>query len=168
MKRTEKSMAGWYFLIAVIVLYAISFFISSKITMAGLKYAVNIFEKVIPIFVLIYILLVLINYYVKPQSLAKHLGEGSGLKGWTLAVVAGILSSGPIYMWYPLLNELQKHGVRNGLIAVFLYNRAVKPALLPLIIYYFGLKFTIVLTIVMIGISILQGMMIDKLMEVKS
>ncbi len=168
MKRTEKSMAGWYFLISVIILYVISFFISKKITLNGLRYTIKIFEKVIPIFVLIYVLLVLINYFVKPKSLAKHLGEGSGIKGWTIAVVAGILSSGPIYMWYPLLNELQKHGVRNGLIAVFLYNRAVKPALLPLIIFYFGLKFTIVLTIVMIGVSIIQGMMIDKFVEVKS
>jgi uncharacterized membrane protein YraQ (UPF0718 family) len=168
MKRTEKSMAGWYFLIAVIILYGISFFVNGSITISGLKYAVGIFEKVIPIFILIYVLLVLINYFVKPQQLAKHLGEGSGIKGWAIAIAAGILSSGPIYMWYPLLNEMQKHGVRNGLIAAFLYNRAVKPALLPLIIYYFGLKFTVVLTIVMIGISVIQGIIIDKFAGVKS
>ncbi|MCD6575696.1 MAG: hypothetical protein J7K73_00885 [Nanoarchaeota archaeon] len=161
-------MAGWYFLAAVIVMYIVSFFINKDVVISGLKYAVGIFEKVIPIFVLVYILLVLINYFIRPQQLAKHLGEGSGIKGWIIAVVAGILSSGPIYMWYPLLNELQKHGVRNGLIATFLYNRAVKPALLPLIIYYFGLKFTIVLTIVMVGISIVQGMIIDKFVGVKS
>ena len=168
MKRTEKSMAGWYFLISVIALYIISFFINSKVASKGLNYALKIFIKIIPIFVLIYALLVLIGLFVKPKQLAKHMGQGSGVKGWTIAVVAGILSSGPIYMWYPLLNELQKHGVKNGLIATFLYNRAVKPALLPLIIYYFGLKFTIVLTIVMIGISILQGAIIDKFVEVKS
>lgn len=168
MKRSEKSRSGWYFLLAVIALYAIAFFINSKVATSGIKYALGIFEKVIPIFVLIYILLVLINYFVKPQQLAKHLGVGSGIKGWAIAVVAGILSSGPIYMWYPLLNELQKHGVKNGLIATFLYNRAVKPALLPLIIYYFGLKFTIVLTIVMVGISIVQGILIDKFVGVKS
>jgi len=168
MKRTEKSMAGWYFLTVVLVIYAISFFINKDVVFNGLKYVIKLFEKIIPIFVLIYVLLVLINYFVKPKHLAKHLGEGSGVKGWLIAIVAGILSSGPIYMWYPLLNELQKHGVKNGLIAAFLYNRAVKPALLPLIIYYFGLKFTVVLTVVMIGVSVIQGKIIDKfVVEVK-
>jgi uncharacterized membrane protein YraQ (UPF0718 family) len=70
-------------------------------------------------------------------------------------------------MWYPLLSDLQKKGVKNSFIATFLYNRAIKPALLPLIIFYFGLAFTIVLTIVMIIASVFQGLIVEKILKNK-
>ena len=56
--------------------------------------------------------------------------------------------------------------MKNSLIAVFLYNRAVKPALIPLMIYYFGLSYLIVLTIVMIIFSIINGILVEKILEV--
>jgi hypothetical protein len=84
-----------------------------------------------------------------------------------IAISGGILSTGPIYMWYPLLNDLQKQGMRPSLIAVFLYNRAVKIPLMPLIIIYFGWIYMIVLLVVMIVVSIAQGWITEKLMEIK-
>ncbi|MCD6547559.1 MAG: hypothetical protein J7K22_03335 [Nanoarchaeota archaeon] len=165
---SEKSNVGWYFLGIVLFIYAIAFILKREIFLKAIYYVASIFSKIIPIFLLVFVLLVIINRFIKPQSLAKHLGEESGIKGWIIAIIAGIISTGPIYLWYPLLNELQKHGVRNGIIATFLYNRAVKPALIPLMIYYFGLKFTIVLTFFMILASLAQGMIIEKLVGVKS
>ena len=165
---SEKSNVGWYFLGIVLFIYAIAFILKREIFLKAIDYVASIFSKIIPIFLLVFVLLVIINRFIKPQSLAKHLGEESGIKGWIIAIIAGIISTGPIYLWYPLLNELQKHGVRNGIIATFLYNRAVKPALIPLMIYYFGLKFTIVLTFFMILASLAQGMIIEKLVGVKS
>ncbi len=44
---------------------------------------------------------------------------------------------------------LQKKGMRPALIATFLYNRAVKIPLLPLLIIYFGLTYSLVLMVVM-------------------
>ena len=165
---SEKSNVGWYFLGIVLFIYAIAFILKREIFLKAIYYVASIFSKIIPIFLLVFVLLVIINRFIKPQSLAKHLGEESGIKGWIIAIITGIISTGPIYLWYPLLNELQKHGVRNGIIATFLYNRAVKPALIPLMIYYFGLKFTIVLTFFMILASLAQGMIIEKLVGVKS
>ena len=69
-------------------------------------------------------------------------------------------------MWYPLLNDLQKQGVKNGFIATFLYNRAVKIPLLPVMILYFELKYVILLTAVMVLISVIQGLVVEKIMEV--
>jgi len=166
-KRTEKSMAGWYFLIIVLFIYIIIAFFNKNIAIEALASTFLIIKRIFFVFILVYFLLVIINYFIKPRHLTKYMGKGSGIKGWIIAIITGILSSGPIYMWYPLLNELQKQGVRNGLIATFLYNRAVKLALLPLIIYYFGLKYTIILTFVMIFVSIIQGILIDKIVEVR-
>ncbi|MEA2074619.1 MAG: hypothetical protein U9O85_02630 [Euryarchaeota archaeon] len=66
--------------------------------------------------------------------MAKYAGEGSGIKGWFLAISAGIISHGPIYIWYPLLKELRDRGMRSGLIAAFMYSRAIKIPLLPYIV----------------------------------
>jgi uncharacterized membrane protein YraQ (UPF0718 family) len=71
-------------------------------------------------------------------------------------------------MWYPLLADLKEKGLSHGLIACFLYNRAIKIPLLPLLIFYFNWQFVIVLTIVMIGASLIQGIFVNKLMEVKN
>ena len=93
------------------------------------------------------------------------MGEGSGTKGWLLSISAGILSHGPIYVWYPLLKDLRNHGMRIGLIAAFIYSRAIKIPLLPLMIYYFGFMFVVLLTIYMIIAAVIQGKIIDIVIE---
>lgn len=165
---TEKSYTGWYFLFIIIIIYLITAIVSLPTLTSALTKSGKIFMDVIPILLLIFILMVLTNYFVKTKSLIKHMGEGSGIKGWIIAVITGILSLGPIYMWYPLLNDLQKQGVRNGLIATFLYNRAVKIPLLPLLITYFGLTYSIVLMTIMIFISIIQGITTEKILRMIS
>ena len=62
---------------------------------------------------------------------------------------------------------MQKKGVRNGLVATFLYNRAVKIPLLPLMIFYFGMVYTIILTIIMMIVSVFQGLIVEKILEVE-
>ncbi len=165
MKRSEKSYSGWWFLLVVVVIYVVVFLIKPEFLMPSLNFFLSIIKKVIPVFVLVFILLVLVNCLVKPEWLIKHMGKGSGWKGWLFALLGGIVSTGPIYMWYPLLNDLQKKGARDGLLATFLYNRAIKPALLPLMVFYFGVAYVIILTVVMLIVSLLQGMLINKIME---
>lgn len=165
MKKTEKSHAGWYFLGIVIVIYAIVALFSTDLLVKSLASFWQIIKKVFWVFLLVFALLVGINYLVKPKMIVKHLGRKAGAKGWLIALVSGIISTGPIYLWYPLLNEMQKHKVRNGYIATFIYNRAIKPALLPLFIFYFGIAYTVVLTVVMLFASILQGYVVEKIVD---
>ncbi len=165
MKQTEKSYIGYYFLIVVVILYAIVFLINPIKISESLNFTIKIFKQIIPLFVIVFGLMVIINQFVTPKRISKYLGEEAGIKRWFIAIGAGIISTGPIYMWYPMLKELRKKGVNNGFIATFLYNRAVKPPLIPMIIYYFGIKFTVILTIVMIICSVIQGLIIEK--EVK-
>lgn len=164
---TEKNYSGWYFLGVVVLIYFIILLVNLKAFMSSLIFFKNILITVLPVLFLIFILIALTNYFVKPKFLIKYLGKNSGIKGWIISIIAGIISSGPIYMWYPLLNDLQKQGVKSGLIATFLYNRAVKIPLLPLLIFYFGIIYSLVLMFVMIIVSVLQGIIIEKIMEVK-
>ena len=75
------------------------------------------------------------------------------------------MSSGPIYMWYPLLSDLKKKGLNSGFIACFLYNRSIKIAILPMAILYFGWKYVLVLSVVMILMSVAQALLINKLID---
>jgi len=157
---------GWYFLGIVVLGYIATSLFKSDALMPALQFFWKVILKILPIFVLVFAIMFVINYFVTPKWLVRHLGKDGGIKTWLIAVITGIISTGPIYMWYPMLAELKEKGVRQGFIATFLYNRAVKPALIPLMIFYFGLMFMIVLTIVMVVFSIIQGKVLEKIVEV--
>lgn len=167
MRKSEKSYAGWYFLLVVILIYAVASLIKPEIAIPTLNFFVSIIKKIILVFILVFILLVAVNYFITPEKIMKYFGKKSGIKGWLFAIIGGIISTGPVYMWYPLLSDMQKRGMKTRLIAAFIYNRAIKPALLPLMILYFGVAYTAVLTVVMILLSIPHGMIVEELIEVK-
>lgn len=108
-----------------------------------------------------------LNYFFKPGTIARYLGRKSGLRGWMIAVISGILSHGPSYVWYQMLSDLRSHGARDGLIVTFIYVRAIKLPWLPLMIDYFGWLFTVVLAIVLIVAGIVQGMMMERFVKVQ-
>ena len=164
-EKKKKNYAGWWFLLVVILLYLIVGLLDQNILIKSFVFFFSIIKKIILVFVLVFILMVLVNYFVKPKKLVKYLGRNVGPRGWVISIIGGIISTGAIYMWYPLLNELQKKGMRTAYIAAFLYNRAIKLALLPLLIIYFGLTYTIVLTIVMVVASIFQGLIVEKFVD---
>ena len=107
------------------------------------------------------------NYFITPEIVIKHLKE-KGIKKWFFVIVGGILSSGPVYMWYPLLADLKSKGLEQGLIACFLYNRAIKIPVLPIAIIYFSWQYIFVLSLVMIFMSVVQGLIINHLTKSKN
>jgi len=154
---------GLYFLGFVILLYLFIFCFDFENAYNSLKASGEILIKLIPILVLVVFLMGLLNYFLKPKAISKYLGKSSGIRGWILAVSAGIISHGPIYAWYPLLKELRKQGMRQGLAAVFLYNRAIKIPLLPMMTFYFGAAFTVLLLVFTVIASLIEGKIIEML-----
>lgn len=163
---SESPKTGWYFLIISIMIFLTAIYLKPNIFIPSIKILSNTLTRIIPIFILVFIIMFITNYFITKEWLNKHLGKSSGIKSWAIAVTTGIISSGPIYMWFPMLAELKEKGVNEGLIATFLYSRAVKPALFPIMILYFGITFTIVISVVMILFSIIQGITLNKLSEV--
>ncbi len=160
-KRSKNLYYGFSFLSIVIILYLVLSFFNSEKIYRSLHVSLNIIIQILPILVLIIFLIGIINYFLKPKTVSKCLGIESGVRGWYLAITMGILSHGPIYVWYPLLKDLRDRGMRSGLVAVFLYNRAIKIPLLPVMIYYFGLGFVILLSIYMIIASVIEGKILE-------
>ncbi len=105
----------------------------------------------------VFLILFGMNLFVKSPQVARIFGKRSGFKGVVLATAAGILSTGPIYAWYPLLSEMKERGADNRLLAIFLNSRVVKPFLWPVMIAYFDLNYVLVLNFFMIAGSLVSG-----------
>ncbi len=165
--KANKKNLGLIFLGIMLITYIIAWFINPGIIIKSLDYLKSISKEICFVLVMVFLLMFCINYFVSQKTLIKLFGEGTGIKGWLIAIISGIISMGPIYMWYPLLQKLKQKGVKTRYIAAFLYNRAIKLALLPLLIMYFGWVFVIVLTFTMILASIVQGIIIERMTEVK-
>ena len=163
MRKTEKSRAGLYFFTTVVAVYVLIAFFRPEATLDSLLFSLEIFKKIIPVFGLVFLIMFITNYFVTPDIIAKYLSKSSGSKKWAIAIGGGIISSGPIYMWYPMLKQLHKKGVSYGFISAFLYCKAIKIPLMPMLSFYFGLKYMIILTVVMIVVSVIQGLMLEKI-----
>jgi len=141
----------------ILVIYTILFIVSPDKAGQAIRSSSNVFLGMIVPLVLVFFLMLLINLFLKPAAVAKFLGKGSGVKGIVLSAAAGIISTGPIYAWYPLLKDLKEKGAGESSIAIFLYNRAVKPFLLPIMVTYFGWLYIVILIILTVLASVVVG-----------
>ncbi len=165
-KQLKQTNVSWFFLFSVILVYIILALINFDLFASSLELFLNLITKIFPILIVVLILMIITNYFITPAIVTKYF-NAPGVKKWLFVVMGGILSTGPIYMWYPLLAELKKKGVNYGFIATFLYSRAIKIPLWPIIIFYFNAKYVITLTIIMVVVSIAQGIIVNKILPLK-
>lgn len=165
-KRAKRKNISWYFVAVVIFAYIIIACVDFSLFSRSILLFSTIIIRLIPIFVIIYILMTITHYFVTPDFITRHFSE-SGIRKWFFIIIGGILSTGPIYMWYPLLADLRKKGIQCGYIATFLYSRAIKIPLLPVMVLYFSVKYIVILTVAMIVISVVQGITINRILQLK-
>lgn len=139
---------GRVFLFPVLVLaiYGILFAAAPDKALLALESSGRVLRNIALPLGLVFAVMLVLNLFVKPAQITKFIGRKAGLRGIMLSAGAGIISAGPIYVWYPLLKELREKGAAASPIAVFLYSRAVKPFLLPVMIAYFGWQYVVILT----------------------
>ena len=153
---------------SVLLIYGILFVMMPDRALLAIRSSGKLFLIILMPLSLVFILMVILNLFLKPAHITQFLGKGTGIKGIILSAAAGIISMGPIYAWYPMLKALREKGVDNSLIAVFLGNRAVKPFLLPIMISYFGWTYVLILVVFTIFGSIGVGYCVEVLVKDKS
>lgn len=160
----KHNRGAWGLLLGAIGLYGLVFFIDPDYAAGSFGHFVDMVKSILPILVLVFFLLWGFELIggIK-ERLGQLSGRGSGLKGWLLAIGGGILSHGPIYPWYPLLQHLREQGTRPALLAAFLYARSIKLPWLPLMVHYFGLSYTVLLTVAIALFSIPHGWLVEWL-----
>lgn len=165
--KNRQKRIGYNMLFIVAVLYGIAAMTDTTSAYKAIQNSWDILLFILPILTIVLFIMALINTYIQPKKLSQYLGKGSGFKGWFIAILSGVLSHGPGYIWYPMLSDLCSHGVKNGLIVAFFYARSIKLPWIPMMISYFSLSFTVILTLYILLGALLQGIIAQKLLDSK-
>ncbi len=161
----RKAYRGWLFLAAVCAFYLLLYWLFPQFGAAGIGRFQTMAVELGPVFLLVFFFLWATELFSgTTRKLAELTSHGSGVKGWAIAIFAGVLSHGPIYPWYPLLQNMREHGMRVALVAAFLYARAIKLPWLPLMAFYFGSAYMVVLTFWILVFAVLHGWLIERLL----
>jgi len=160
-KVLEKIEGKWLFLIIMFLSYTFLALVNISLFFKTFNSLIELILKLLPTFFVIFILMFLSNLFFNPKKVSKYIGHDAGVKGWFITIIAGVISSGPVYMWYPILSDLKEKGMKNKFVAAFIYSRSIKIPLVPMMIYYFGLSFTIIFNVYLIVFSVLNGLLVN-------
>ena len=165
---SQSSRYMLIFPLLVLVIYGVLFLIMPEQALVAIKNSGKVCLNILLPLALVFVVMLALNLFVKPVQIVHLLRNDANIKGILLSVAAGIISVGPIYVWYPLLKELREKGAGNMPIAVFLYNRAVKPFLLPVMVAYFGWVYVAILTVLTVLASIVNGYLVAMFTKTKT
>lgn len=116
----------------------------------------------------IFILLGLLDVWVKRETMIKYMGEGSGLIGVLIAFLLGSAAAGPLYAAFPVAGVLLKKG--SKLSNVFIMLGAWSTTKIPLILFEasaLGFKFMLLrLVMDIFGIAII-AYFTERMLSVK-
>jgi len=105
----------------------------------------------------IFIMIGLLDVWVKKETMVKFMGEGSGLIGILLAFFIGSAAAGPLYGAFPVAGVLLRKG--SKLSNVFIMVGAWSTTKIPLLLFEasaMGVRFTIIrLLLDIVGIAVI-------------
>lgn len=158
MKKIKLSF-GRVLTFLIILSYSLTLALRSNLIVSALKSSWEICWSIVPLLILAFVFMVIVDYFLSPAWLKRQLGQEAGVKKWIIAIGAGIAAVGPGFVWYPMLQDLRRQGITDDILVAFLYCKAINVQFFPMIVYYFGLKYLIVITTLMIFASVLQGLL---------
>ncbi|MBN2260566.1 MAG: hypothetical protein JW702_08470 [Clostridiales bacterium] len=164
--KKTSSNKRFYIIGLVIITYLILFYFNKVKTIDSFTYAWGIFIEIIPILGLIYIFMVIFNF-IPEKKLRAYMQKTSGFYQYLILSLLGMISHGPIYAWYPILSDLKTRGLTYGSIGAYLFSKGIKLTLIPLMIYYFGAKLTVLFSATLFSLSFIQAFLIDLFMNEK-
>ena len=165
--KTPQGILGfrpWIFPTCAAIVYLILLVVAPVRTWVALQAVGRILTQTALPLLLAFLMMFLLNLFITPAHVSRFMGRRAGIKGVFLSAVAGIVSMGPIFAWYPLLKALRDKGAVDFHLASFLSNRTVKPVMLPLMITYFGWRFSLIFT----GVSIIGALLTAAVVSLTS
>lgn len=114
----------------------------------------------------IFVLLGLLDVWVKKETMIKYMGENSGLIGILIAYFLGAVAAGPLYAAFPVAGVLLKKGSKISNVLIFI--GAWSTMKIPLLLFEtsaLGIKFSMLrLSINIIGIFVI-AVIIDRMLN---
>jgi uncharacterized membrane protein YraQ (UPF0718 family) len=164
MSKLLKNDAFWFIFISVVITLTV-YAINADHGAIVAKTFYLTFADVLDIIVAVSIFIGLFQVWVKPATIVKLLGKGSGYKGVALVCVFPILMGGSLFTIFPLLKTLRDKGARMGAIASFITAWGGKAPLLPLEITFLGWRFALLRLSFVVVFAFLMGILVDRVCE---
>ena len=124
------------------------------------------FMEMVLILPAVMILLGLFAVWVSKETVVKHLGKASGIKGIFLAMLLGALPTGPLYIAFPMAATLLKKGAKISNIIVFLSAWAcIKIPQEMVELQFLGVQFMISRLILTIIFVVIMGLFIEQVIK---
>ncbi len=128
----------------MMVLYGVLYFVEQSLFVASTTKAYNSMIEMIMVLPPVFILLGLLDVWVKRETMVKAMGKDSGFVGILLAFFLGSAAAGPLYAAFPVALTLLRKGssFRNVLIMIGAWSTTK----IPLLLFEaasMGLEFTI-------------------------
>ena len=113
-----------------------------------------------------FILIGLFETWVKNETIEKHLGEESGIKGYVWGILLASTTVGGLYVSFPVAYSLFRKGAKLGVI--FTYVSASGICRIPMTLFeasFLGWKFTIIRLLVSIPLVIITSMLLGNYLK---
>ncbi len=110
-----------------------------------------------------FVLIGLFEVWVKRETVEKHLGEKSGIRGYIWAVLLGGTTVGGLYVAFPVAYSLYSKGAK--LSVIFTYLGAAAICRVPMTIFeasFMGIQFTTIRLLVSLPLVIVASMLLGN------
>ena len=159
-------MRDWLFLGITIIVVIILLLIFPAKTDAVTSTAQEYFIEMMVILPAVMVIMGLFAVFIPNETVVKHLGKTSGVKGIALSILIGTLPTGPLYIAFPMAATLLKKGAGVSNIIVFLSAWACIKIPQEMVEFRFlGAEFMFLRLILTIIFVILMGVIIERIIE---
>lgn len=157
MEKIIKLLKRYKFFISLTIINIIVLFVNPDLGKRSLQLTKSNALEMLSILPPIFILLGLLDVWVKKETMIKYMGEKSGMVGILIAFVLGSAAAGPLYGAFPVAIVLLKKG--SKLSNVLIMIGAWSTTKIPLLLFEassMGLKFTLIRFILdLFGIAVI-------------
>jgi len=110
-----------------------------------------------------FVIIGLLDVWIPRESIQKHIGHESGIKGMLWVMVLAFVQAGPLYVAFPVAQLLWKKGCSAT--NVFIYISAFTTAKIPMLAFeigFLGWQFSLMRILVTIPVFLLIGTIMGK------
>jgi len=163
-KQKKKMIRSWIFLAITLIIVAVLLTVFPDRTEPVTSTAQEYFIEMMIILPAIMVIMGLFSVFISNETVVKHLGITSGIKGIALSILIGTLPTGPLYIAFPMAATLLKKGARVSNIIVFLSAWAcIKIPQEMVELQFLGLDFMLLRLILTVVFVIIMGVIIEKI-----
>ncbi|MCT4648222.1 MAG: permease [Carboxylicivirga sp.] len=157
---------NWFLIISFMVFAIVSYGLGYNEGKQSAMAFIEVMLEMLKILPCAFILIGLFEVWVKKETVVKHLGDDSGIKGYLWVLLLAGFSVGGLYVAFPLAETLHKKGA--SLKIIFSYLGFAGIVRIPMTIFeisFLGLPFTMVRLMVTIPLMLLIGIAMGSILK---